>query len=269
MFVLSNPQKPSEFLLQQSEGLTTAKQTQVHLICSEITPQAELALTEKNQVQGVFLKQSSDFKEPQLHCPKGTCTDVLTCTQKHCELTHWSKTIYNPSNPCSTQPWELQPSHFFLKNGLQQENCSWAHYQLLETQPSKTSKTNTPWKINAAFADWQACFGCSTAVLTADSQAPLLHRPVWQQETHRVAGTNSQITEILLSEGCHGLCAALQTGEPSLQQCAMLLFPKISVSSASWAMAVSVQGWAAELLRWTQTQMQLHTVFVVSPFIRT
>lgn len=70
MFVLSNPQKPSEFLLQQSEGLTTAKQTQVYLICSEITPQAELALTEKNQVQGVFLKHSSDFKEPQLHCPK-------------------------------------------------------------------------------------------------------------------------------------------------------------------------------------------------------
>lgn len=36
--------------------------------------------------------------------------------------------------------------------------------------------------------------------------------------THRVAGTNPQITEILLSEGCHGLCTALQRGEPSLQQ---------------------------------------------------
>lgn len=41
-----------------------------------------------------------------------------------------------------------------LKKGLQQENCSQTHYQLLETQPSKTSKTNTPQKINAVFADW-------------------------------------------------------------------------------------------------------------------
>lgn len=65
MFVLSNPQKPSEF-----------QWTKVHLIRSEITPQAELALTEKNQVQGIFLRNSSDFKEPQLHCPKCTCRSI-------------------------------------------------------------------------------------------------------------------------------------------------------------------------------------------------
>lgn len=56
VFILSNPQKPSEFILQQFEGLTIAKQTNVHLICSEVTPLAELAPTEKDHVQGIFLK---------------------------------------------------------------------------------------------------------------------------------------------------------------------------------------------------------------------
>lgn len=88
MFVLSNPRKPSEFLLQQSEGLATAQQTKVHLICSEITPQAELALTENNQVQGIFLKHSSDFKESKLHCPKCTCR----CINMHSKAL-WAHTV--------------------------------------------------------------------------------------------------------------------------------------------------------------------------------
>lgn len=103
-----------------------------------------------------------------------------------------------------------------LKNGLQQENCSQTHYQLLETQPSKTSKTNTPQKINAAFADWRACFGCSTAAPTADSQAPVLQSPVSQHETHWVAGSNSHVIQTLPSEGCNGLRMLLPMGEVPL-----------------------------------------------------
>lgn len=70
--------------------------------------------------------------------------------------------------------------------------------------------------INAAFADWQAYFRCSTAVLTADSQAPLLHRPVSRHETRQVTGSNSHIIQILPSEGCNGQHIVLQMGEVSL-----------------------------------------------------
>ena len=43
----------------------------------------------------------------------------------------------------------------------------------------------------------------------------------------------------------------------------------VSASSASWTTAASAQGWTDKLLKWTQTQLQLHVAFVIAPFIRT